>query len=385
VLQQRNSHSVEDEYVDVGMTGARSAAAKLKATTSDLVLWQQIDGKLGVTDRLIKGLIGEKSFAVIAGPTGSAKTFLALKASIDVACGWDFFNRKVTLLGVLYIGAEGQAGLLKRIQAVKQRFSIGDTAEVPFALYPAPIDLVTDANGAKQIIAYVEALNEILPVKIGIVVIDTLARCFGSRDENSTQDMNTFVSRCDTIRNATGVAVVVVHHFGKDESKGMRGSIALKAAADTVIEVTGTDGTRTVKVEKQKDGAAGETFAFNLEVVELGRNEDGEPITSCVVIPSDSAPKEKSARAPRLPPAARIAKEALQKAIAEAGQPAPASNHLPANTRGVPVDMWRRYAYQRSISKGECESAKRNAFRRAAETLQANHAVGICDEFAWLT
>jgi hypothetical protein len=88
--------------------------------------------------------------------------------------------------------------------------------------------------------------------------------------------MNTFVTRCDTIRTATGATMLVVHHFGKDESKGMRGSVALKAAADTVIEVTGIDGVRTARVEKQKDGATGETFTFTLRPIDLGPDGDGE-------------------------------------------------------------------------------------------------------------
>jgi hypothetical protein len=375
VTQRSPHHSVEDTDI---------ARRKPKVSVADLLLWVDIDAISATTDRIVKGLIGEKLLVVIAGPTGSAKTFLALKMSVDVGSGWPFFDHKTTRCGVLYIGAEGQGGLRKRIAAIKQRFSFGDTAEVPFALYPAPIDLVSDGSGAKQIIAYAEALNEVLPVKIGVIVVDTLARCFGGRDENSTQDMSTFVSRCDTIRNATGATVLVVHHFGRDESKGMRGSIALKAAADTVIEVTGTEGTRTVKVEKQKDGAAGETFAFNLEVVDLGLDEDGEPITSCVVVPSAATPTRKTAKAPRLPPAARLACEALRKAIAEGGQPAPASNYIPANVMGADVELWRRYAYQQSISKGDSDSAKRNAFRRSVETLQASNAVGVCDGFAWL-
>jgi hypothetical protein len=50
----------------------------------------------------------------------------------------------------------------------------------------------------------------------------------------------------------------------------MRGSIALKAAADTVIEVTGTEGIRTARVEKQKDGAAGDSFTFTLQPIGPG-------------------------------------------------------------------------------------------------------------------
>src|SRR5262245_30891599 len=123
----------------------------MKANPADLglILWHDIKDT-GVTDRLIKGLIGEQSLAVIAGPTGSAKTFLALDISFHTAVGWDWFGRKVTRRGVLYVGAEGQSGLKKRVAAARQHYGIDETADVPFALYPAPIDLVTDTSGVEK-------------------------------------------------------------------------------------------------------------------------------------------------------------------------------------------------------------------------------------------
>jgi hypothetical protein len=363
---------------------ANAADARLERIRAlGIVLWHDIECD-GDTDRFIKGLIGEKSLVVFAGATGSAKTFIALDASFHLAAEREWFGRKVTRCGVLYVGAEGQAGLKKRVAALRDHHGIGETAEVPFALYPAPIDLTTDDDGVKKIIEMVELLRGLWGIATWLVVIDTLARCFGSADESSTRDMNTFVTRCDAIRIGANATVLVVHHFGKDESKGMRGSIALKAAADTVVEIIGTEGVRTARVEKQKDGAAGEAFSFKLQPVELGQDEDGNPVSSCVVIPSEIAPEEKSARAPRLPPAARIAKESLQKAIAEAGSLIPASNHVPANTIGVPIDLWRRYAYQRSITNGETDSARRKAFSRAAEVLQANRAVNVWTDWAWI-
>jgi hypothetical protein len=76
----------------------------------------------------------------------------------------------VTKAAVLYVAAEGQAGLIKRIAAIKEHYNVSDDAAVPFVLHPAPVDLITDTNGVKQIIAFVEVLNKILPVPIGVIV-----------------------------------------------------------------------------------------------------------------------------------------------------------------------------------------------------------------------
>lgn len=63
--------------------------------------------------------------------------------------------------------------------------------------------------------------------------------------------------------------MVVVHHSGKDLSKGMRGSTALLGAMDTTIEVErSTDGRSLVAaVKKQKDAEREVPMRFNLEKV----------------------------------------------------------------------------------------------------------------------
>ncbi len=92
--------------------------------------------------------------------------------------------------------------------------------------------------------------------------------------------MNSFVGSCDTLRFTFPQAtVLVVHHPGKDVSRRDRGSTALRAACDTVMELRGT-GRRgvTLRCEKQKDWEEFEDLHRRLDVVQL---KDGE--TSCVV------------------------------------------------------------------------------------------------------
>jgi hypothetical protein len=54
-----------------------------------------------------------------------------------------------------------------------------------------------------------------------LIVIDTLARCFGGGDENSAQDMGKFVQACDQLRRATGAAVLAVQGRNYCGSKTM--------------------------------------------------------------------------------------------------------------------------------------------------------------------
>ena len=77
--------------------------------------------------------------------------------------------------------------------------------------------------------------------------------------------------------------MIVVHHTGKDASKGPRGHSSLFAALDGAIEVERSLKGRFWSAAKVKDGEDGKQVAFKLQVVELGVDADGDPVTSCAI------------------------------------------------------------------------------------------------------
>ncbi|NYT58218.1 hypothetical protein H0A65_04690 [Alcaligenaceae bacterium] len=79
------------------------------------------------------------------------------------------------------------------------------------------------------------------------------------------------------------VCILVIHHSGKNQDAGMRGSSALLGAADQVLEVRQERGSRTVRVYKSRDAGKGIEIDFELKTVELGLDADGDAITSCVL------------------------------------------------------------------------------------------------------
>lgn len=78
---------------------------------------------------------------------------------------------------------------------------------------------------------------------------------------------------------------MLVHHSGKDTSKGARGASALRAACDTEIELTIDEDTRvrTAKATKQRDMETGAEINFALQVIELGQDADGDQVTTCII------------------------------------------------------------------------------------------------------
>lgn len=225
---------------------------------------------------IVKGIVPRAGLAVIYGASGSGKTFLTLDMTAAVVRGEPWRGAAVKKGRAVYVVAEGAAGFRNRLEAYclfhgvdPGDFDVGVVADAPNLLAKEDVrDLL------KAIIAF---------GKVDMVVIDTYARAMAGGNENDAKDVGQAVAHCDLIHRKTGALVVLVHHSGKDATKGARGSGALRAAADLEIEVVQTRDYRAATVTKQKDGEDGKEFAFKLAEVVIGEDEDGEPITSCVV------------------------------------------------------------------------------------------------------
>jgi len=110
-------------------------------------------------------------------------------------------------------------------------------------------------------------------------------------NENTSEDMGRALGNINLLHEATGAMNLVVHHAGKDLSKGSRGWSGLKAAADVQIEVLRHEnGDREIVIEKMKDGEDGLRWGFKLETVLLGLDDDGDDITSCVAVEVEIRP-----------------------------------------------------------------------------------------------
>lgn len=185
---------------------------------------------------------------------------------------------------MVYIAAEGAGGFRNRMVAYETRWGCEPGFGV---IHAAPnLRLKEDALAvARSVKAYGGA---------DVVIVDTLAQVSPGADENGGKDMGPVLDHCRGISRAlSGALVVLVHHAGKDTSKGSRGWSGLKAAVDAEIEVARTPGGRLIRISKQKDGEDGQQWGFGLDVVQIGADEDGDPITSCVVVEAQVRAKAK--------------------------------------------------------------------------------------------
>lgn len=233
---------------------------------------------------IVKGVLPEAALGVIYGASTAGKTFFVLDLVMAVARGTEWRGRRVHQGAVAYICAEGEAGFRDRLTAYGRSAEDGnpiDLSEVPLHVLGAAPNflLVPDV---KELIKAAKTLG---PLKI--IVVDTFAQVMPGGNENAGNDVGLALAHCRALHAATGALVILIHHSGKDESKGARGWSGLRAAADVEIEVARADDDRSATVTKLKDGEDGGSFGFKLEVVNLDHDEDGDVITSCVVRSSD--------------------------------------------------------------------------------------------------
>lgn len=226
---------------------------------------------------LVKGLIPAMGLCIIYGQPSSGKTFLTLDLVGAVSRGepWRGFKTPKNV-GVAYLCAEGTGGFRTRVRAYLTANSLDDLpmgvlADAPSFLDPADTLAVGQAVRAARI------------PNLGLLVVDTLASVLPG-DENASEDMGKVIRACKNLSRMLSVAVVLVHHMDKKGTYA-RGHGSLKAAADLEISVTEDqkNGSRALKIEKNKDGVSGVIHPFNLRVVDLGVDQDGDPVTSCVV------------------------------------------------------------------------------------------------------
>jgi len=313
-------------------TAAKGDASRDNASRAPfpLIPWNQI--RLSTAPScLVHGLIPQTGLVVVYGAPKCGKTVWVLDLVMHVALGWPYRGRHVQEGPVVYCLFEGLTGFSARAEAFRQAHLAEEREAVPFYLMHTKLALV------KQHRALIESIRRQCRDRApSAVVIDTLNRSFTGSESNDT-DMTAYVGACDAIREAFNCATIVVHHSGLEAGRP-RGHTALLGAADAQIAVKkqGKDQV-VVALEFMKDGPADVELTSRLETVDLGEDDLGEPMSSCVIMPTDEICSDR--------PELRLSRnqEAMLNILRNAGD------------AGLTVDQWNARARQSGLG------AKRSA------------------------
>ncbi len=340
----------------------------------------------------VKGLYPRRGLAFIAGQMSAGKTFIALDHWLKVAVGGTVMGRKTKHLGVIYVAAEDPDGCRTRIDAWKKQYPTDPARFVPFSLIGQAVDLndpdkTDDLQGAiRDIVAEYEENG----FELGAIVFDTLAQCTPGADENSGADMGAVLATIQGIATSFDALAVVVAHYGKNATAGIRGWSGMGAAGDTILPVIKDEetGQRRVVLQKVKNGRDGEEIAFTLKPGPIGVfDEDGDEIWSCTVVYDGPADKvQKSPRVMALKPAEELMLSAIRY-ITDNGstQPPPALLGVRAGTKAVrKSDVYGRVAHIGFGEEGETDAAFQKRRSRALMALQAAKRIRVEGDLLWL-
>lgn len=232
-------------------------------------------------DWLIKGVLPQAEIAVLFGASGSGKSFVGIDLLAAIARGQEWRGRKAKKGRALIIAAEGGGAFGKRIEAYARHHEMNaDDLEMGIIVAPPNFMLKEDIT---ELVKAVTAAGG-----ASVIMVDTYAQVTPGANENAGEDMGLALANARALAEATGALVILVHHSGKDAHRGSRGWSGIKAAADVEIEVLRHEnGQREIRITKMKDGDDGLNWGFKLEIVEVGIDDDGEVITSCVAIEAE--------------------------------------------------------------------------------------------------
>lgn len=236
----------------------------------------------------VRGVLPAVGLAGLYGPSASGKSFLALDMAAAIAEGRRWFDCRVEAAPVVYAALEGEGGFKLRVAAWEAH--TGRALPDGLAMVLQSFKLTEPQD--------VQDLAAVVPAG-AVVFLDTLNRAAPTADENSSKDMGEILSAAKLLQSLINGLVVLVHHTGKDATKGLRGHSSLFAALDAAVEVSRDGERREWKVAKSKDGQDGDAQPFKLQIETLGTDDYGDAITSCVVVRDTAAQDVRAVKLPQ--------------------------------------------------------------------------------------
>jgi AAA domain len=240
-------------------------------------------GKTALRRWILKGIIARNETSGWIAPPGAGKSALLTEIAVHCAALIDWRgHRAKEAVGVVVFALERADLFKRRLEAYQQRDSLHG---LPIAVADVVIDLLNPAC-VETIVATVRDAERTFGCSAGVLIFDTYAKGIAANggDEDKAKDQNRAAANLRTVhsRLQNNVHIALVGHTGKDESRGARGSNAHVGDVDVMVQISG-EAIKIAAVIKGNDQPERTVAEFKMEVVETGRDEDGDPITTSIV------------------------------------------------------------------------------------------------------
>jgi hypothetical protein len=354
----------------------------------------------------VKGIVPLNDPFLMMGPSRSGKTFATL--DLVMHCCTEkptFVGRKVVPCGAVYLTYEGVSGFENRVRAYMHHHSLTNQDLHSFTWLTKPPNLFGDEDKVRELGQEILELGRTFKLPLGIVVIDTHNASTRGSSEIKSDDIGKIMQHHDILADITGVRPWLVGHTNSEGKH--RGNEQLFNAYETSMLIKRMhenddprkperrdDNGRVIrrsKMEKQRDGSDHVHWDFVLQEVNIGTDEDGDPITSMVSVapsvPEQHEHQHAPARGDRpegiwLNDTMVGQFQALLRAIDEFGAPPPASLNLPRSVDRVITTVqlgteWRRKVPQQDEDYAKYTNRTKSALRRFMEKMSNANVIGM--------
>ncbi len=338
-----------------------------------------------IDNQLVEGLIAVGDIAVFYGAAKTGKSFLTVDLALSLSNGDVWFDRSTRHAKVLYWAGEDFNGLIARRAACMRHKG----ARGVFSICNDPLSL-NSSQAADTLDALTNVLRyELAPSRLEdpsnylrlppVLIIDTWAMLTASMDENSGKDMSAAMAALRQLQmRVFNLTIIIIHHGGKDGSRGMRGHSSLLAAVDVAIEVDrSSKGLGRWTLRNARRNATGATGQFRLKQVSLPAGElsvAGAELETCILEEMDAVGK-----------GITLSDKAIQvldilKSMegTNAGNPC----EVAPNRVAVNVTVFKAHLKE-TIFDQPSDDARRKAADRAVKQLIDTGKIGHLDDVVW--
>lgn len=250
--------------------------------------------KIPPTTWQVEGLLIEGGLSALYSEPGLGKSFVAIDMGVCAVlhepwCG-KYFKENTK---VLYIAAERYKECADRLRAAVKKRGLSMKHLENFTLLAAPRPpQVTQGDNRELHTDFLDLMEVTAKIKPDLIIFDTFARMTINEDENATKNMGVIVENFRQVMSAAGELCGghVVHHAGKDKSKGMRGNTALLGAVDVVFRLEKHGEGLKLSVEKINAGETPPPAYFQIESIAMSDpQKPGETRPIGVLVSKDYA------------------------------------------------------------------------------------------------
>lgn len=278
-------------------------SAKRDTTLFDRLQWTAELRLQSAARYIVKGLIDDDSDLLIVGAPNCGKTFFGLDLGLTLSSGLGrFFGMRCQSMPVVYFAIEGsEYRINNRVLAWCRERDI-KPSDCKLAILKYPLAIWSRAGEGRDVAAMCSLLDRVRESHGGGPVgsiLDTVTAASPGANLNMPDDSSQVTNSLRDLRTATGRGFAAgIHHSPQLDPSKPAGHHNFSGQVDTVLSIVeNVDGTRTIVNPKQRDGERVGGLAFRLPRVVLGQDDEGDPITTCIVEPCEKTSAEPQGKA----------------------------------------------------------------------------------------